>query len=172
MMKKVIEKVVLTAALGVFIGGSAVAGTDSDAIAKLEAAKGSYLASVRMEALKTKNAVPENIATGPASAWLTRVDASKVNMTANRFENEAQQSVVLDGKTYFVASAAHAENLKLNPSTRFANDPISNKAVDKADAVIYADASGRTYYFESEQSFNSFVALATPETVYGYSEAK
>jgi len=172
MKRKVLEKVVLAAALGVFIGGSAVAGTNSDAIAKLEAAKSSYQAKVRQEALATKNAVPEHIATGPASAWLTRVSSSKVNMATNRFENEEQQNVVLDGKTYYTAGKAFTENLMLNPSTRFTKDPLSDRAVDKADAVIYADASGRAYYFESEKSFDNFVSLATPETVYGYSEPK
>lgn len=172
MKRKIIEKVVLAAALGVLIGGSAVAGTNSDAIAKLEAAKSSYLASVRMEALETKNAVPQRIATGPASAWLTRVSASKVNMATNRFENEEQQSVVLDGKTYYTAGRAFTENLLLNPSTRFTKDPLSSRSIDKAEAVIYADASGRAYYFESEKSFGDFVSLATPETVYGYSEPK
>ena len=172
MKRKVIEKVVLAAALGMFIGGSAVAGTNSDAIAKLEAAKGSYLASVRMEALATKNAVPERISTGPASAWLTRVDASRVNMATNRVEKAGQKSVVLDGKTYYTAGAAFTENMLLNPSTRFTKDPLSNRSIDKADAVIYADASGRAYYFESEKSFDNFVSLATPETVYGYSEPK
>ena len=172
MKRKVLEKVVLAAALGVFIGGSAVAGTNSDAIAKLEAAKSSYLASVRMEALETKNAVPQRIATGPASAWLTRVSASKVNMATNRFENEEQQSVVLDGKTYYTAGRAFTENLLLNPSTRFTKDPLSNRSIDKAAAVIYADASGRAYYFESEKSFGDFVGLASPETVYGYSEPR
>jgi len=172
MKRKLIEKVVLAAALGVFIGGSAVAGTNSNAIAKLETAKSCYLASVRMEALAARNAVPEHIATGPASAWLTRVDASKVNMATNRVEKDAQTGITLAGKTYFTGGQAFAENMRLNPSTRFSTDPLSNRNVDKADAVIYADASGRAYYFESEKNFDEFIALASPETVYGYSEPR
>lgn len=172
MKRKILEKAVLAAVFGIFTAGSAIAGANDGAIAKLEAAKNSYLAGVRMEAIATKNAVPENIATGPASAWLTKVDAREVNMAANRYEKKALESVSLDGKTYYVAGTSYAENMRLNPSTRFSKDPVTDNTVDKADATIYADASGRAYYFESQKSFAEFIGLASPETIYGYSEPK
>ncbi len=172
MKRRILEKAVMAAVFGVFIGGSAIAGTNQGAIANLEAAKESYLGAVRLEALQAKSAVPEHIATGPASQWLTRVSAAEVNMATNRVEKRAQETVTLGGKTYYTAGAAWSENMRLNPTTRFASDPLTNRAVDKADAVIYADASGRVFYFESEKSYGDFIGLATPETVYGYSEPR
>ncbi|MFQ5736914.1 MAG: hypothetical protein ACE5GY_08645 [Thermodesulfobacteriota bacterium] len=172
MKRRIVETMVMAAALVAFAGGSAFAGTNDGAIAKLEAAKGSYLASVRLEALQAKSAVPAKIATGPASQWLSRVNASDVNMATNRYEKRTHETVTLAGKTYYVGGASYAMNMKNNPSTRFANDPLTNNRVDKADALIYADASGRVFYFESEKTHGDFIGLASPETVYGYSEPR
>ncbi len=62
--------------------------------------------------------------------------------------------------------------MRLNPSTRFAKDPLTDRAVDKSCAVIYADASGRVYYFESEAAYSAFMALAEGSTVAGYTPAR
>jgi hypothetical protein len=63
-------------------------------------------------------------------------------------------------------------NLQENPSIRFARDPFSNKAIDKADAAVYVDASGRAFYFESDDSYKNFIALGEQETAFGYTEPK
>ena len=49
---------------------------------------------------------------------------------------------------------------------------MTNKTIDKADAVIYIDASGRALYFESGDTYERFVGLAEQETVYGYTPPK
>ncbi|MBI5453307.1 MAG: hypothetical protein HY956_01625 [Deltaproteobacteria bacterium] len=171
-MKRGILTVIFAAAFTVAALGASNAAENQEAIAKLEAAKGNYLASLRMEALQTGNPVPERMSTGPASAWLKKVAANEVNMAANTFEKKAQRSVSIDGKSYFTNGGASEFNLAENPSARFATDPLTNKRVDKASAATYADASGKVYYFESDATFQGFIALATPQTVYGYSEAK
>ncbi len=171
MKRRLIEKTVMATALAMFLGGTAIAGHNG-AVARLEAAKSCYQAGVRMEALQTRNAPPARVEPGPASSWYTRVDAKDVNMAANRYEKRDHAAVQLEGKTYYVSDAAYAQNMRLNPSTRFAKDPLTEKLVDKAEAVIYADASGRAHYFESEKSFSDFIKLASTETVYGYSEAE
>lgn len=145
---------------------------NNGAITKLESAKECYKASVRKEAIQAKSSVPDKISTGPASGWLTRVKRDEVNMVTNRFEGKKLAATNMDGKTYFTAGDVYAKNLAANPSTRFAKDALTDKKIDKAEAATYADASGRVYYFESEDSFRNFIALANPETVYGYSEAK
>ena len=177
MKKQTITKAIVFSAIAAFAISAApvfAAGQTSNlnAIAKLDAAKSNYQASVRKEAIMTGNAVPQQIATGPASAWLSKVSADEVNMVTNRFESRKQEAVQLAGKTYFTTGAVYAKNLAENASIRFAIDPVSSKKVDKAEAVIFADASGKAFYFESEESFKNFIALATPETVFGYSEPK
>lgn len=171
-MKRGIFTAIMATAFTMAALGAAGAAENQEAIAKLEAAKGNYLASLRMEALQTGNPVPERMSTGPASAWLKRVDSSEVNMATNTFEKKAQRSVTIDGKSYFTNGEASEFNLAENSSARFGVDPLTNKRVDKASAAAYADASGRVFYFESDATFQGFIALATPQTVYGYSAAK
>lgn len=178
MKRDTIVKAVVFSAIAAFAIGTAApafAGEQASnisTIAKLDSAKANYQASIRKEAIMTGNAVPQQIATGPASAWLSKVSSDEVNMVTNRFENRKQEAVLLAGKTYFTTGAVYAKNLAENAAVRSAIDPVTNKKVDKADAVIFADASGKAFYFESEESFKNFIALATPETVYGYSEPK
>ena len=93
-------------------------------------------------------------------------------MSTNTFAKTAQKEINLDGSKYFASGTGHEANLARNASARFAVDPLTNKKVNKASAATYADASGRVFYFESDESFNGFIALATPQTVYGYSAAK
>lgn len=171
-MKKEIGKllvaVAMTASVSMF-ASSAGAGDNAGAIAKLQSVKEAYAASLRLEALQAKNS-PESVrVTGPASMWLTRVSPEKVNMASNRVSEEKLSSVSIDGRTYFGASDGYASTLRMNAAAREAVDPFTNKLVDKASALTFADASGRVFYFESESSFREFVSLATPETVYGYS---
>ncbi len=59
-----------------------------------------------------------------------------------------------------------------NRSTRFARDPYTKKLVDKAEATIFNDSSGRAWYFESGNPQASFTDLVSQDTVYGYDEAK
>lgn len=171
-MKRGIFTAIMAGAFTLAALGASDAAENQEAIAKLEAAKGSYLASLRMEALQTGNPVPERMSTGPASAWLKKVAANEVNMATNTFEKKAQKSVNIDGKSYFTDGGACEFNLRENASARFAADPLTGKKVDKASAATYADASGKVYYFETDANFQGFIALATPQTVYGYSEAK
>ncbi|HAO92988.1 MAG: hypothetical protein A2X99_06980 [Deltaproteobacteria bacterium GWB2_55_19] len=171
-MKRGIFTAIMATAFTMAALGAAGAAENQEAIAKLEAAKGNYLASLRMEALQTGNPVPERMSTGPASAWLKKVASNEVNMATNTFEKKEQRSINIDGKSYFTNGEASEFNLAENSSARFGIDPLTNKRVDKASAAAYADASGRVFYFESDATFQGFIALATPQTVYGYSAAK
>ena len=141
------------------------------AVLVLEQARQNHIAKERWEALRTKNAVARNISSSP-SQWLTRVNASEVNMVTNRHEKKTQQELRLDNKVYYAADEACAKNMAMNPSTRFAKDPLTNNTVDKAGAVVYADASGAVYYFETNSTFAGLMALAEKDTVYGYTSPK
>jgi YHS domain-containing protein len=165
---KMLIAVAMTASVAIFASG-ANAGENQEAIAKLQSVKESYAASLRLEALQAKNS-PESVnVTGSASQWLKKVSAEEVNMVTNRHAGSKQASVSIDGKSYFGAGEGYVATLEQNAATRAAVDPYTNKQIDKASALTFADASGRIFYFESESSYNNFIGLATPETVYGYS---
>lgn len=139
----------------------------------LESVKQNYLASIRLEALKTKNNVPDRSEiNSPASFWLKRARATEINMVTNRMTKELQGKVVMNEKVYYTPGESFALTLQQNPSLRFAKDPLTNKSVDKANAVIYADASGRALYFESDDTYKKFISLAEEESVFGYSKPK
>ncbi len=140
------------------------------AIVNLEAAKGSFLASQRLQALKDNRTDLAGIkADTPASNWFTRVKSSEVNMVTNRFEGEKQDAIIVNGKTFYGTGDGVAENIANNPSICNAKDPFTGETVNKAEAVIYTDASGKVFYFQSEHTFKGLLSLATPDTVFGYS---
>jgi YHS domain-containing protein len=165
---KLLIAVAMTASAVIFASG-ANAGENKEAVAKLQSVKESYAASLRLEALQAKNS-PESVrVSGPAAEWLKRVSAEEVNMATNRLAGSKQASVSIDGRDYFAAGDGYAATLQKNAAARVAVDPYTNKKIDKASALTYADASGRVFYFESEGSYREFIGMATPETVYGYS---
>jgi YHS domain-containing protein len=134
----------------------------SGAVPRLASVRESYLASLRRAAIMAKRQVAADIrAVSPASRWLTRVMADEVNMATNRRAGKGLPALSLGGKTYFWSGEGCALNLIANPSVRFARDPLTEERVDKAEAVIYADASGRAHYFKSEETYRGFIGLAS-----------
>jgi len=164
---------VMTATMaGYSVARSQKSGDNNRAIANLETIKENHMATVRQEALKADLRSTPAATTGHASTWMTRVNAHEVNMVTNMHEAVAQKEITIDGKTYYGSCKGCADNMLSNTSTRFARDPYTNNLVDKSEAVIYSDSSGRTWYFESNTTQASFVNLASQDTVYGYSEPK
>jgi YHS domain-containing protein len=179
--RTLLRNVLIASAFSAFIAAATMpdavfandaAEAERSAVLHLDSAKGNFFASVRMEALKAaKDAEHVKVAsTGPASSWFVRAEPNEVNMVTNQHERKAQDEINLNGAVYYGTGDGCARNIRNNPSTRFARDPVTNASIDKSAAVIFADASGRAYYFESEDSFKRFLSLATPETLYGYSE--
>ncbi len=170
MKRKLIEKMVIAATFAVFAAGSFIPVTanaeaghaDRFAVARLKTVEENYRAHLRAEALHAKKsaAIGES---GPSSLWLTRVAPEEVNMVTNRRESKKQSALSLNGKSYYCPDNAYAVNMSDNPSIRSARDPLTDKRIDKSDAVIYADASGRVYYFESEDTYRGFIGLADTE---------
>jgi len=146
---------------------------DNRAFLLLESVKQNYLASLRLEALKTRNTVPgRDQINSPANFWMKRVKVGEVNMVTNRHTKDPQTKIIMGGKIYYTTGESYAWTMQQNPSIRFTKDPVTNKTIDKADAIIYIDASGRALYFESDDTYARFVALAEQETVYGYTSPK
>ncbi|MBI5587009.1 MAG: hypothetical protein HY889_01430 [Deltaproteobacteria bacterium] len=171
MKKNLYGKTIVLSALAAFAMtlAPAVSGATSrtrgQAQVKLDTIRECRLASQRCEALKTQNSIPKDLQAGPASAWLKRVSPDEVNMVTNRREKKKQDGVKIDGKTYYGTGAGYAQTLLKNHSLTRAADPFTNRPIDKADSVIYSDASGRVHYFETEETFRSFIALAGNDEV-------
>ncbi len=137
---------------------------------KMKSIKAAYMANARLEAIRAGEE-PGSVDSGSVETWLTKVDASKVNMVTNRLHTNLS-AADFDGKTYFVDGDMGTFSMNENPSSRTAIDPVTNARVDKASATTMADASGRIHYFTSESTVNEFFAKAASNTAYGYSPAK
>lgn len=105
---------------------------------------------------------PESRPSSPArpaqsSASLTRiVDPSLICMVNNRFMDSPQIPVPVNGRTYYGCCAMCKAKLANDPSARTAIDPVTQRPVDKAVAVLAKTNTGAVLYFESEQNLASY----------------
>ena len=94
-----------------------------------------------------------------AQAGLTRIqDPSTVCMINDQHMGVAQIPVQVEGKTYYGCCQMCEAKLKTTPQARLGTDPVSQKPVDKATAVLAKDASGRVLYFESDANLQAYAA--------------
>lgn len=77
-------------------------------------------------------------------------------MINDRYFNEKQIPVEVNGKTYYSCCEICETTLKSDPNSRIARDPISGNNVDKALSVKGATASGKIYYFENRENLEKF----------------
>ena len=90
---------------------------------------------------------------------VTKVDPKTVCMVNEMAMGKEQIPVEVDGKTYYGCCEMCKTALAKDASKRTAVDPISGKQVDKATAVIGAQADGRVFYFETEENLKKVNAL-------------
>lgn len=123
----------------------------------LESVKQSYLAAERAKKLrgelKSTAASSEN-----PGLWLRKVENKTVNMVTNRLGDDGQKVVRLEGRDYYVPDARYALAFNMNPSLRYAVDPVTGKRIDKSGALAYADYQDKVLYFESEESYQDFLS--------------
>ena len=87
---------------------------------------------------------------------LKKVEPQYVCMINNQLFDKVQIPVTVSGKTYYGCCPMCKEKLEKSAQARTAVDPISNKSVDKATAVIGADPNGVVHYFENEKNLQSY----------------
>jgi len=98
----------------------------------------------------------------PSTSALTQVtDASLVCMINNQFMASPQIPVPVDGKTYYGCCAGCKAKLESDPSVRVAVDPVTQKPVDKALAVLGKTDTGAVLYFENQRTFASYARGST-----------
>ena len=87
---------------------------------------------------------------------LTEVEGKNVCMITNQLFAKEQIPIELEGKTYYGCCEMCKAQIKNNPKSRVAIDPVSGNEVDKSEAVIGAAPDGSVYYFESEENLKMF----------------
>ena len=91
-----------------------------------------------------------------SKSGLVIADAEYVCMVNNQLFPKVQIPVEVDGKTYYGCCSMCETTLNTNPSSRSAVDPVSGNTVDKSAAIIGADSSGKTFYFENIENFKNY----------------
>ena len=86
------------------------------------------------------------------------VEAKKVCMINEHYMQKNQIPVEVEGKTYYGCCDMCKKALASDASKRAAVDPVSGKKVDKATAIIAADADGNVVYFENAKNLEAFNA--------------
>ena len=81
-----------------------------------------------------------------------------VCMVNNDYMGREQLEVEVDGKIYYGCCEMCQERLPVDESVRVAIDPISQKEVDKADAVIAVTGErGEVTYFENKENYQKHI---------------
>jgi YHS domain-containing protein len=93
------------------------------------------------------------------SGKLTKVESPKrVCMVTNKAFADDQIAVEVEGKTYYGCCEMCKGRLTSDAKLRSAVDPVSQKPVDKAEAVIAADSKGKVFYFENDENLAAYNA--------------
>ncbi len=80
------------------------------------------------------------------------VEAEYVCMVNDAAYDKEQVRVDVEGKTYYGCCEMCKARLANNEKLRVGIDPVSGAKVDKATAIIAADAYNRVFYFESKEN--------------------
>lgn len=89
---------------------------------------------------------------------LAQVETRYVCMINNQRFDKEQIAVEVEGQTYFGCCEMCKDKLKKDKASRWAVDPVSGKKVDKAKAVIGANAEGKAFYFENVENLKKYKA--------------
>jgi YHS domain-containing protein len=83
-------------------------------------------------------------------------DNKKICMVTNRAYDKEQIPVTVSGKTYYGCCEMCKSMLTGDPSKRMAVDPVSNRKVDKSEAVIGVAANGGVIYFQNDKDLEAY----------------
>ena len=92
------------------------------------------------------------------SGPLTKVEPKTVCMINEQAMGKDQIPVEVEGQTYFGCCEMCKKALAADAAKRVAIDPVTGRKVDKAKAVIAAQADRRVFYFESDETLAKYNA--------------
>lgn len=96
--------------------------------------------------------IPAVAAPSPPAKVTVISDRAQVCMVNNQFMARPQIPVMVEGRTYYGCCAMCKEKIEKNASLRAATDPITQRSVDKATAIIGMQPNGDVLYFESAET--------------------
>lgn len=85
------------------------------------------------------------------------VQNQTVCMVTEAHFNRPQIPVKVDGKTYYGCCDNCKQTLTEDKKARTGTDPVTKKSVDKATAIIAANAAGNVLYFENKKNFEKYM---------------
>lgn len=89
-------------------------------------------------------------------------DRSLVCMVNDHFMGQPQRPVVVNERTYYGCCPMCEEKLGRDESVRTVPDPVTQRPVDKALAVIVKTKTGQVLYFESDETLGQYRARSAP----------
>lgn len=97
------------------------------------------------------------------SASGVKLKTSQVCMMNNKYFENEQIPVSVNGKSYYGCCAGCAASLQNNAQIRQATDPYSGEVVDKAEAfiVLKSEATKEVQYFKSEKNYEEYKKLSS-----------
>ena len=104
----------------------------------------------------TLSASPQGQSDKPKGEGLVQVESKYVCMINNQRFNKEQIAVAVGNRTYYGCCQMCKDKLRNDPKSRMAIDPVSQKKVDKATAIIGVDSDGSAYYFENAENLKQF----------------
>ena len=119
---------------------------------KKEKAETATLTVTKTKPIKTNSTVASQVT-------YEIVPNEKVCMVNDRFMGVKQIPIDVDGTTYFGCCEGCVEKLQKNiDDVRFGSNPLNDKKVDKASAVIVQDKdSGSVFYFASKEDAQTYI---------------
>jgi len=87
---------------------------------------------------------------------ISSTEPQYVCMLNNHSYDKEQIPIEIEGKTYYGCCSMCEGQLRADPSTRSAIDPVSGNKVDKATSVIGSEPNGKVYYFENQENLSQF----------------
>lgn len=108
------------------------------------------------EALQAPAPAPAEAAADTAVALTEVTDPSQVCMVNNQYMGRPQIPVTVNGRTYYGCCAMCKGRLEKDPSARTGTDPVTQRPIDKALAVIGKTTKGDVLYFESRDTFAAY----------------
>lgn len=92
----------------------------------------------------------------PAGSLTLVADSKLVCMVTNQFMGKPQIPVEVGGRTYYGCCEMCKGRLARDAAARTATDPVSNRPVDKSEAVIAQNAKGELLYFENKANVAAY----------------
>lgn len=100
-----------------------------------------------------------SVSPATSGAWSLVSDRSQVCMVNDQFMGRPQIPVEVGGRTYYGCCEMCKGRLARDATARTATDPLSNRPVDKSEAVIARTENGSVAYFENAANFIAYGQL-------------